>query len=62
MTDILELRTIAEHSRRKAALLPEGPARGVLEVMAREMDRDADLIEREERSWAGRERRLQAYD
>ncbi|MDG2520263.1 hypothetical protein P7B02_01825 [Caulobacter segnis] len=51
MTDSLELRAIAEQSRRKAALMPDGPARGVLEVMAREMDRDADRIEREERSW-----------
>lgn len=60
MTEITELRAIAEQSRRRAALLPKGAARGVLEVMARELDRDADQMEREERSWIGRERRLNA--
>ncbi|WP_269714737.1 hypothetical protein [Caulobacter sp. NIBR2454] len=57
MNEAAELRASAEHSRQRASTMPVGPARGVLEVMAREHDRDADIIEREGPTWMGRERR-----
>lgn len=60
MSHATELRDDAERSRRLAAVTPDRAAAGVLKVMAREFDRDAERLEAEDRAMEARERRRQA--
>lgn len=56
MSQASDLRDEAERSRRLAAVTPEAAMRGALETMAREFDRDAERLERQDRAQEARER------